>query len=195
MSSASKLSAQVNRSPGFSLLHEDLPRTILYPTLLRSPSSTADLHPSKGMVFRSSFLSKILASGETVSLSETEPDADGHFKRIRVLKTGFKYPLLRIEDDLQKNFSSGSESLVKRHSMVADHVIVKLEARYTQEDLQRFVSGQGFEIRKAAPEAGIFLVSFEWREPAAMEKALQTIKKSKIAGVAEPDYILRAGGR
>lgn len=131
-------------------------------------------------------------SAPVVSASETVPDQEGRFTRVRVLKTGMKYPLVRVEEKWVRDFATGQDQVTHRVEMIADHLILKLDPGYTAEDLVRVVVPLGFEVRATISGGRAYLVSFNGHEPMALEKAAAQLKATQGISYSEPDYIVHA---
>jgi hypothetical protein len=126
-----------------------------------------------------------------ISTKETKPDNDGNFVRHKVLQTPFKYSLVHVKENVNRDPKSEEEQVLNRTAMVADHVIVKLEHGYTEADLNQLLKTMGYQIRKTSPSSHTYLVSFDGKDTDALDKALSELKKSKMISHAEIDYIIR----
>src|SRR6185295_9971937 len=84
----------------------------------RSPASSQSESPVSALrrPFKTPF--KIL---ETLLTRDAPPNSDGSHVRTQIVRTVFKYPLLRIEERV-----SADGSLLGTREMVADHVLVQL---------------------------------------------------------------------
>lgn len=123
---------------------------------------------------------------------ETKPDPNGNFTRLTVVRTTSKYPLVRIDEKMNKNYSTQEEHAVSRVAMVADHVMVRLDPRYSESDFQTHLKKMGFEIRRAVPNSQVYLVKFESQDVDSLDKALAKLKESPLVEDLGPDYIVRA---
>lgn len=83
-----------------------------------------------------------------------KPDAEGRYVKQRVIQWRGKYPLLRIEEDYDRQAGEPSE----RRVMVADHLMVKRRAGFTEAQLQAWVQGMGLDIRRHLPGSDIYLI-------------------------------------
>ncbi|CAM3005828.1 S8 family peptidase [Rariglobus hedericola] len=114
--------------------------------------------------------------------------------RVRIVRTGFKYPLLRIEETLRKDAQTGVDVLVKQTAMVADHVLVTATAGTDRIALVSAITRAGGKIRSAQPAAQLYLV--ETRDPFDLNSLQQTIEAlkaaSSVVAVVEPDFIVHA---
>jgi subtilisin family serine protease len=133
------------------------------------------------------------AGAQTVASAE-ERAADGKsVNRIRVVKTDFKYPLLRLEETWAIDPSDGRESLLKQSSMVADHVMVKPRPGLGERELAAFTARHGLAVRSRLPASGIFLVSLpDASVLGALPEAIALLRRENSpAMLVEPDYLVR----
>ena len=73
--------------------------------------------------------------------------------RVRLLRTDFKYPLVRVEETLQLSPGGAAPTLVSQVSMVADHLVVKLAAGADRAALEQALAALGGTLRAANPAA------------------------------------------
>lgn len=127
-------------------------------------------------------------------LQETGPQvlADGSQRRLRLWKTGFKYPLVR-EEVLTR------EGKVQRHAFsVADHVMVRFPAGLTEPQAAQWAETHGFQIRQARATSRLRLVALAETSLQAQEKLLHAFEsdfpaapqRSTATPVAEPDWLV-----
>jgi hypothetical protein len=62
---------------------------------------------------------------EQLDARESAPDTQGHITRTRLVRTDFKYPLVRLEETVARNGTAGDETLVRQTAMAGDHIMVK----------------------------------------------------------------------
>lgn len=129
---------------------------------------------------------------DVLAQEDSAPDPEGHFVRVKIVRTAMKYPLVRIEERRQREPSSGDETVLGTVSMVADHVMLRLEPGYTSQDLESVASQLGMKIRKAGAASRVFLVSFEATDVHALERSIASLKRSRMVGSPEPDYLVTA---
>ena len=112
------------------------------------------------------------------------------FTRVRLLRTTFKYPLVRLAETV--SVAPGGKERVRRRSvMVGDHVLVKLQPNATVDDLQELNRLWGGEIRRAMHSAGHFLVAFPKADlDTVLERAAAYAAATNVIALAEPDYIV-----
>lgn len=128
---------------------------------------------------------------ETLLTTDAPVASDGSHYRTRIVRTRFKYPLVRIEARV-----SASGQTLSQREMVADHVLVQLQAGATRQDLEEVLSHQtGFRayVRYAAHTPGLFLVAFDGTDVGIMDRVMRSLEsETHVVARAEPDLIVRA---
>jgi hypothetical protein len=126
---------------------------------------------------------------ETLISVDGPQAGDGSRTRTQIVRTHFKYPLIRIEERV----SATGDPLAGRE-MVADHVLVQLQQGATLADLQDVLSRQaGFTayVRRAASTPGLYLVAFDGMDLRAMDRVIQSLVSEKhVVADSEPDLIV-----
>jgi len=131
--------------------------------------------------------------GATTQERETPADPQGQFERVRVLRTSFKYPLVRIVETVARPPAGGPERVLRRVEMAADHVVVRLRPGVKEEDLQQLAGKQGARIRKKALAQGTYLVELAGADLDAVTHAVEAFtKEAHAVAYAEPDYLVHA---
>lgn len=127
-------------------------------------------------------------------IEETVIDSEGTLQRVRVVKTSMKYPLVRVEEKLRRDAETGEDEILSRVAMAADHLVLRLEQGYTDEDLRAAVgTATGFDLRRPRPTSKILLLTFDGtKDIHALEKALAQVRALPMVRTPEPDYIVRA---
>ena len=117
--------------------------------------------------------------------------ADGKILRVRIVKTDFKYPLLRIENVIAKDPQTGAETLTAQTAMVADHVLVKSKPGVEAADFQALLARTGATLRRRIPNSDLFIVEFPAPGPNTVPDAVKALgAEAKFVQYAEPDYIV-----
>jgi len=127
---------------------------------------------------------------DTLLTRERPVGSDGTVDHTEIVRTAFKYPLIRVDQRI-----SASGSLLSQQEMVADHVVVQLQEGETQSDLEQVLSRQPFTayVRHAAHTPGLFLVAFDGSDPATMGRVIQSLQgESQVIKYSEPDLIVHA---
>lgn len=118
---------------------------------------------------------------------------DGKLRRIRVLKTSMKYPLVRVEEDVKVDPNTQQEKVLRRVGMCADHVIVKLKPGMSEAQLQAIIGKYGGKIRAHKKLSNIYLVELPEVTVDSVPRAIETYKKEMdTIAYAEPDYVVTA---
>lgn len=143
----------------------------------------------KGITDR--FVGKLVLDSKEMAREE---DGVMKVRRVRLVRDDtFKYPLLRVEDELIR--SAGGDLLMRQKAMVGDHVLVKPQSAQTSEAevLAQFPKEEGAKLRKRMPASGLWLIAFD-------HPILDTVPRAvtRLAGMkknvryAEPDYVMSA---
>lgn len=135
------------------------------------------------------------AASPVLAQEDGPMDREGHYTRLKVVRTDMKYPLVRIEERRQRDPDSGEEKILGSMAMVADHVMLRLEPGYTTQDLERLASATGMQIRKAGTHSRLYLLAFDLgqgNDVHALDKSIAVLKTAKMVGAPEPDYIVSA---
>lgn len=128
----------------------------------------------------------VLQVRETVQPAGTEQQV----KRIKIIRsTSFKYPLLRVEEELVRG--PKGDRLIRQKAMVADHVLVRPEANVSADTLVSQLKDAGASLRKTMPASGLLLIAFD--NPGldtAPQMAARLSGMKNFVRYAEPDYIV-----
>lgn len=152
-------------------------------TLPAGDAATLAVAQPAGMIDR-------YADAPVLSRSESK-SADGKILRVRVVKTDFKYPLLRVEDVITKDPQTGAESLTKQTVMVADHVLVKTKPGVEAGDFQAMLARAGATLLRKIPNSDLCLVQFPAPRTNTVPDAVKVLgAEANFVLYAEPDYIV-----
>lgn len=120
-------------------------------------------------------------------------DGQTRVHRVRLVRTtGFKYPLVRVVDELVRG--PDGDRLIRQTAMVGDHVLVKpVDPGMAEEALLAALQTAGASVRRRLPASGTWLVAFA-------DPGIDTVPQAlaRLAGLraqvryAEPDYLVRA---
>lgn len=113
--------------------------------------------------------------------------------RFRLVRTDFKYPLVRVEDRLQLPKEGGEPRLMHQSAMVADHVLVKLNQGFTKTNLLTVIQPMGGRVRKELPASKVYLIELPDVSIDAVSLALQKLRAPALSS-AEPDYLVHMTG-
>jgi len=126
---------------------------------------------------------------ETISMTESQPDPNGVFSRVKVIRTSAAYRMVRIEEKIKKNFSTGEERLMKYVAMMAQELMVQLQPGYSSHDLALLTQKYGYKILRTIPFSNVYLISFDGTDPEALPQVQAKLTDSRIVEIAGPDYI------
>ena len=125
-----------------------------------------------------------LAAAPVIEQRALPPDAEGRYVIQRVIQWHGKYPLLRIEEDHQR----GSQEQGERRWMVADHLMVKRRAGFTEAQFQDWVQGMGLTVRRHLPGSDIYLIGLPSGSLAGFDAMLHKLNGEDLpVEYAEPD--------
>lgn len=122
--------------------------------------------------------------------------ADGRATRLRLISTSMKYPLLRIEETVTPDHETRQRALTQGYAMVADHILVKLHADSTEDDLAALNQKYGATIRKRLSGGNMYLVAFNDVTLDTVPKKIEAYtQEAELVSYAEPDYVVYANQR
>lgn len=120
-----------------------------------------------------------------IEVRESARGADGRWQRHWLVRTDMRYPLVRIEDTVQ-SVADGSETVVHRVSMVADHVI----ATFPEGVAPTALAGTGLELRARLLGTDFYLVSFPAPDTEALPLVLGALRAGGgLVASADADYV------
>ena len=124
-----------------------------------------------------------------IAESETH-EKGGTIRRVRVLKTDFKYPLIRVEEALERDEATGREEATVLSEMVADHVLVRLKPGVTEEDLAAMNARHGTtSVLKLAHLAELHGANIEFNGPGGLFGLVHTHLVCAIRNTSYYEYI------
>ncbi len=119
-----------------------------------------------------------------------DPETKDSRRRLRVVETDFKYPLLRIEDEVVRA-ADGSERVIFRQAEVADHVMVGLKAGAG--DAPARLAAAGWKVRSVGRN---LFVLVEVANPADLDALPAAVDRLRLAlpevAYVEPDPMVWA---
>lgn len=144
------------------------------------PKKWDPLHPDYGF-----------ENANVVAKTETKPDRYGHFDRVSIIETDAKYPLIRVEEKVDRDPATGNEYIRHRVEMAAEHLLVKLGYHVDVSELHAAQKNLGFTSVGGTLDPNLFLLFFKGRTPDALPNAIKRIKDSNGKFViVEPDYVM-----
>lgn len=107
-----------------------------------------------------SIVKTMIASGKIIAKRDSAPGQDGNFHRRLIVEKEYKYPYISFEQLVHLDPNTGEETILKSKQHIADHIIVRLKAGATEDDLKALCVKHGGKIRKRML-SGAYLVAFE----------------------------------
>ncbi len=109
-----------------------------------------------------------------------------------LVKTSGKYPFRRVEEALLRNEEEDTFSIISRTEMVADHVLVKLQAGQAEEDLVALLEPYGLSVFRKLALSGNYIVSLKTPTLDAVPNAVSVFSsENEVLAYAEPDHFSR----
>ena len=129
--------------------------------------------------------------GEVVAQSDEKPDAKGKVQRVTVTRRAGKYQLIRNEELWQGAPDAAGAKRLRRVSMVADHVMVRLAHGIAAPQLAGVLAANGAQVRRLRPGSDLALISFDGTAIPAMGKVITALRKDPaLVRYVEPDYVV-----
>ncbi|MEI6788417.1 MAG: S8 family serine peptidase, partial [bacterium] len=134
------------------------------------------------------------ASMPVLALKEiADPATPGLIRRIRIVKSNFKYPLWRVEEVVRQVPAGQPDTVLSRNIMIADHAMIRLTDVADINKLQTLIASLGLTIRKNMKMPGCYLISITDESTEALPRLLAMLNENKdLIRYAEPDYIVRS---
>ncbi len=133
------------------------------------------------------------SAGNPVFARETTSPDGRRIERVRVLRTGMKHPLVRIEESLVRGQPGGPARLVRQRAAAADHFIIQLKPGASEQQLLAHGRAHGITILDRKPLSGIYLLKIPRDRLAELPDFIALYQRaSSPARVAELDYILQS---
>jgi len=130
---------------------------------------------------------------EVLQVRETSPDANARYRRTRLVRADFEYPLLRIDELVSADPATSQESVLETRILVADHVMVKLANNASGADLEALNKLHNANVRKKMLAPRAYLVSFQDVDLDTVDNAVRLYTEaSQVVAVAERDYVASA---
>lgn len=125
-----------------------------------------------------------------VSEAWLDPEDKTVRRRIRVVEADFKYPSLRLEEDVSWNAETSRYESTLRTASVADHLMVKPAPGQDTGVVMERLRNLGFPVR--SDSGGLLLLEIPGStDPTAQLDAIQTLEAlENFIDFAEPDYLV-----
>jgi subtilisin family serine protease len=141
---------------------------------------------------RESALANLLAGAKVLEKREIpDPARPGEWRRSQVIETGFKYPVLQIDEAWQR-LPDGRERRIAQTAHVADHAIMRFPSGFDRDAVEAWCTRRGLTLRKKLATDDIFLVQASSPVLDAVATLIRNFSND-FAGqelaIAEPDYL------
>lgn len=134
---------------------------------------------------------------EALEMVETPPDADGKWTRSRVVEaTDMKYPYILVEEKMSRDSATGETKVDSVVEMVADHIIVKMNADGDLAQLEELCARNGAKILRKMRIPHTYLVHVGDHRVGSVSQAVEVFKKTSASiAYAEPDFVAHLNSR
>ena len=122
------------------------------------------------------------SGAELVSEAPLRALGPDRFVRVRVFRTDYKFPLLRVEETIVRDPDNDTFRVRHFREVIADHIIVALAEDAIEEDLHELNDEHGGVILRKMTGRRLYLVGFAEAEP-------DTVPARIADYVAHPDVV------
>jgi len=128
---------------------------------------------------------------QIIEARDTAPDSTGSGKQAILVKTTLARPIVRVEQEIRRDPTTGRDIVIRVKEMAADHVLVRLKPGKSVE-LPAKVNGRlGASVAKALRTPQVYVVSLPSYGLDAVSDAVAALKQETgIVEYAEPDYVV-----
>lgn len=139
-------------------------------------------------------IEEMLETAQELSRQEFPPDTEGNVRRVRLIRTDFKYPLVRVEETFRPDGRGGYAPRPRVQVVVADHVMVKVRPE-AEGALADAVVRAGGTIRQKLAAPHLYLVAFSAPDLDTVPRGITALEAfSNVVEYAEPDGLAQALG-
>ncbi|MCC5790025.1 MAG: S8 family serine peptidase [Opitutales bacterium] len=129
--------------------------------------------------------------GEVLDLVSEPLDTLGHYRRTRLLRTDFHYPLVRVEERVYLDEENQQVEILNQEGVVADHVLVRREPGVSHEALLARAEAAGFPLQRKMRHEGLYRLTIPADDVEDLPDALAVLGDWKDAlAYAEADPIV-----
>ena len=126
---------------------------------------------------------------EVIPIQEREIEGKKKISRVRLVRrVGTKYPLIRIEEVLERK--ADGEQVVQVREMVADHLLVTVRDEGARAGLAQALP-PGCAVRRMIPGSPVAIVSIPAIAHANFPAAIASVGALPGVSTAEPDYLVQ----
>ena len=128
-----------------------------------------------------------------LEVRDDAPDATGEFRRVSLVRTPLKYPLVRLEQVIRRDGHLNEEHVVRQVAAVADHLVVKTQPGLDEAAVAELAQKHGGRIRRKLRTPDTFLVEIAAGNLDALPDSVSRFSTEKaLVKYAEPDYVVHA---
>lgn len=126
---------------------------------------------------------------ETIISDERDLSDQPGVQRVRLIRSDFKYPLVRVEERFADGNSASEPSQFT--AMVADHVILSVASDVNLDSARRDVENLGYTIDgTVANQERVLRVKIPATSVDDFPNALLALKASRAIAAVEPDFLV-----
>ncbi|BDS05193.1 hypothetical protein NT6N_02330 [Oceaniferula spumae] len=112
-------------------------------------------------------------------------------RRVRVVEADFKYPNVRLEEEVWTDPKTGMQTVRRIRASVADHVMVGLKPGADEKAASELLEQNGYRIRAVEPGSYILAELAEFKADDAQKRSIAEIEGlNEFIDFAEPDYLV-----
>ncbi|WP_435894502.1 S8 family serine peptidase [Oceaniferula spumae] len=112
-------------------------------------------------------------------------------RRVRVVEADFKYPNVRLEEEVWTDPKTGMQTVRRIRASVADHVMVGLKPGADEKAASELLEQNGYRIRAVEPGSYILAELAEFKADDAQKRSIAEIEGlNEFIDYAEPDYLV-----
>lgn len=112
-------------------------------------------------------------------------------RRVRIVEANFKYPHIRLEEEVWTDPQTGKKTVNRLLASVADHVMVGLKLGADQKAAVTLLEQNGYRIRAVESGSYILAVLPDFASADAQSKSIAEIEEFHgLIDYAEPDYLV-----
>lgn len=132
------------------------------------------------------FVKKVIVE----SWTDAAEDKAGR-RRVRIVQADFKYPHVRLEEEVWTDPDTGKQTVKRIRASVADHLMVGLKPGADAKAAQAVLENNGYRIRAVEPGSYILAELPDFKHADAQEKSIAEIEGlGEFIDYAEPDWLV-----
>lgn len=112
-------------------------------------------------------------------------------RRVRIVQADFKYPHIRLEEEVWTDPQTGKQTVNRLLASVADHVMVGLKQGADEQAARKMLEQNGYRIRAVEPDSYILAELADFKNIDDQQKSIADIEAlEEFIDYAEPDYLV-----